>query len=277
MRKNTIILILLLISVLVFNLNAEGSLDGKELFEKAKIKLFDRNWSSALKYLNEYIENYQNEKFYKKSLFYRGKCFEELKKYKKALGSYENYSKVSDNKNLYEEANIAIIDISFKLSKNRNNYYIQKIVDYLDNSEKTIRYYAAFKLSYFKNRKSTKASIPVLKNIIRKEKDLELVDRAKLALMRIDPKHLKSVNKTMDIANKNLNIRIFDKKENKETLSLNIPFMLAKLALEALPDEEKKLLKNKGYSIDSILKKIINTGELFKFEVEDIIIKIWIE
>ncbi len=277
MRKNTIILIMLLMTVFAFNLYADSSLDGKVLFEKAKIKLFDRNWNSALEYLNEYIEDYQNERFYKKALFYRGKCFEELKMYNKALGSYENYSKVSNNKSLYEEANIAIIDISFKLSKNKNNYYIQKIVDYLENSEKIIRYYAAFRLSYFKNKKSTKASIPVLKNIIRKEKDQELVDRAKLALMRIDPKHLKSVNKTIDITNKNLNIRIFDKKKNKETLSLNIPFILAKLALEALPDEEKKLLKNKGYSIDSILETIINSGELFKFEVEDIIIKIWIE
>ncbi len=276
MKKNTIILILLLMSVLAFNLYAEGSLAGKELFEKAKIKLFDRNWSSALKYLNEYIENYQNERFFKKSLFYRGKCFEELKKYQEALDSYENYSKVSDNQNLYEEANIAIIDISFKLSENKKRYYIQKISEYLKNTKKIIRYYAAFKLSYLKNKKYAKASLPVLNNIIKKEKDHELVDRAKLALMRINPKYLKSVSKKQ-MSDKNLNIKIYDKKKKKETLSLSIPFLLAKLALEALPDEEKKLLKNKGYSIDSILEKIINSGELFKFEVEDIIIKIWIE
>ena len=70
---------------------------------------------------------------------------------------------------------------------------------------------------------------------------------------------------------------IFDKKRNRETFSLSIPFLLAKMALEALPGEQKKIMKDKGYSIDSILDQIINTGELFKIEVEDIIIKIWIE
>ena len=276
MKKIILLNIILLLSLSLFNMNADDGLDGKMIFEKAKIKIFDRDWHSALKTLDIYINKYPDKEFYNKALFYKGKCYEELKKYKKALDAYEKYSKVSENKSLSEEANIAIIDISFKLSKNRSEY-LKKISGYLKNSVKTIRYYAAFKLSYARNKNNAKAGVSVLRNILKNEKDQELVDRAKLALMRIDPKYLKSVNKKIDIANKNLYIRVLDKKTDKETLSLDIPFLLAKLALEALPDDEKKLLKNKGYSIDSILEKITKTGELFKLEIDDTIIKIWIE
>ncbi len=277
MKKTKIILMVMLLALMICGLNADNGDDSRDLFEKAKSKLFDRNWSTALTFLNEYIERYPDEEFYKKSLFYRGKCFEELKKYNRALESYEKYSRISDNENLFEEATIAIIDISFKLSKNQKKKYLLKISGYLNNSVKTIRYYAAFKLSYTEDKKYADKGVSVLKNILKMEEDKELVDRAKLALMRINPKYLKSDNRRKHIGNKDLHIVIFDKKRNKETFSLNIPFLLAKLALEALPSEEKKIMKDKGYSIDSVLDEIINSGELFKIEVEDIIIKIWIE
>ncbi len=277
MRKVKILFMVLLIFVFTYNAIANNKSDESNLFENAKIKLFDRDWQSALKTIDLYIKKYPNGEFYKRVVFYKGKCFEELKKYNDALSSYEMYSKISNNKSLYEEANIAIIDISFKLSRN-NTKYLLKVTDYLKSSVKTIKYYAAFKLSYSRNKNKAKLSVPVLRNIINNETDIELIDRAKLALMRIEPKLLKSVNKNREnIENKELHVTIFDKERNKETLSLNMPFLLAKLALEALPDKEKKLLKKKGYSIDLILEKLVKSGIKLKVEVEDIIIEIWLE
>lgn len=277
MRKIRILFMFLLIFVFVYNAIADNNSDDKNLFENAKIKLFDRNWQSALETIDLYIKKHPNGRYYKRLVFYKGKCLEELKRYIGALNSYEEYSKFSNNKSLYEEANIAIIDISFRLSIN-NKKYLLRVINYLKSTTKTIRYYAAFKLSYSKDKKKARLSVPILKNIINNETDIELIDRAKLALMRIDPKLLKFVSKKIKhIENKELHIRIFDKKRNKETLSLNIPFLLAKLALEALPTEDKKLLKKKGYSIDLILEKLVDSGVKLKFEVENIIIEIWLE
>jgi tetratricopeptide (TPR) repeat protein len=254
------------------------TVDGdKELLEKAKLELFDRNWDTALKKLDQLLENFPDSSSYSLALFYKGRCLEEQKKSRAALAAYTEYLKISRNKSLWEEATIAIIDLNFQLYKSGEKQYLKRITEFLESKERTVRYYAAFKLSYAKEKKIAGAAVPVLKRIVTKESDEELVDRAKLALMRINPSYLRELSKTRSIEKRMFNIRIYHKKLKKETFSIKIPFALAKLALEALPDEEKELLKKKGYDLDRLLGTLSDIPEIIRIEGDDVIFKIWIE
>ena len=247
------------------------------LFEKAKLYLFDKEWNRALIQLNTLIQNFPQSKLYPLSLFYKAKCLEELKKPKEALENYSGFLKISKNRSLMEEANIAIIDLCFYLYKKGEKGYIKTITRYLKKKNRMVQYYAAFKLSYAKEKRIAEPAVPVLKKMIEEEDDPELIDRAKIALMRINPSYLKAISKKRDIAKLILKIRIFDKKTKKESLSLNIPFVLAKLALNALPEEGKEVLQEKGYDIDSIIKTLTSSNEILRIENESTIYKIWIE
>ena len=65
----------------------------------------------------------------------------------------------------------------------------------LDDKNKVVSYYAAFKLSYLPERQIAARALPVLLTILDREKDDELRDRAKIAVMRMDPARLKETGR----------------------------------------------------------------------------------
>ncbi len=249
-----------------------------EIFNRAKLALFDRKWDRALAELNRLQELFPSSSYYSQVLFYKGKCFEEKKMPKKALENYNAFLKVSRNESLRDEATRGIIDLNFILhGKTGEKKYLGSIIRFLESRSAFVRYYAAFKLSYVKDKSTASRAVPVLNEIIKKEDDQELVERAKLTLMRIDPDLLKKVASPKSLENRMLKIQVYDKKTKRNTVSLNIPFIFAKLALDSLPKKEKDLLKEKGYNLDKIVETLVKTGEILRIESEDGVFKMWIE
>jgi tetratricopeptide (TPR) repeat protein len=272
------ILIFFLVALLTPALSwAQTGPGDKDLLEKAKLELFDRHWDTALKKLNRLIKDFPNSPHYPQALFFKGKCLKEQEKTVQALEAYTRYLEISKNQSLREEATIALIDLNFDLYKKGEKQYAKKVIGFLKSSNLTVRYYAAVRLSHAGDKKIAEAAVPILKKIVAKERDEELVDRAKLALMRINPDHLKTVSKSRPIEARMLNIHIYHKKLKKETLSISIPFVLAKLALDSLPDKEKKELAQEGYDVDRLLRTLTEAPELLRIESEETIIKIWVE
>jgi tetratricopeptide (TPR) repeat protein len=230
-----------------------------------------------LKKLDRLINDFPNSPHYPQALFFKGKCLKEQGKTIQALEAYTRYLEISKNQSLREEATIALIDLNFDLYKKGEKQYAKKVIGFLKSANLTVRYYAAVRLSHAGDKKIAEAAVPILKKIVAKERDEELVDRAKLALMRINPDHLKTVSKSRPIEARMLNIHIYHKKLKKETLSISIPFVLAKLALDSLPDKEKKELAQKGYDVDRLLRTLTEAPELLRIESEETIIKIWVK
>lgn len=277
MRKKYILTFIVIFGLLPGLLRAQTEHGDKELLEKAKLELFDRNWDTALKKLEQLIIQFPDSSLYPMALFYKGKCLEEQKKSKAALSTYTEYVKISKNKSFREEAFIAIIDLNFQLYKKGEKKHLKRIPEFLKSGERTVRYYAAFKLSYSKDKKIAEAAVPLLKKIVTNERDEELVDRAKLAIMRINPRHLKEVSEDRGFEKRMLIIHVYDKKLKRETFSITIPFALAKLALEAIPEKEKGLIKKEGYDLDRLLETLSKVPEIIRIEGEDTVFKIWVE
>jgi hypothetical protein len=277
MKRLTIpsIIILLLVSACV--LKGETAANDRDLFNRAKLLLFDRNYGMALNVLNQLMTDFPKSPYYSQALFYKSKCLEENKMAKEALKSYYSFLKISKNESLSEEATISIIDLNFLLYKKGEKKHLESIKKFLKHNQRAIKYYAAIKLSYAPKENTANAAVPVLKHVISTETDEELIDRAKLALMRISPRHIKELSKAKSIYSRNLYLQTYNKKTKTITFSFNIPFALAKLALDALPDDEKELLKKEEHDLDKILKLMVETGEIFKLESEESIFKIWVE
>jgi hypothetical protein len=274
MKRKYIITFLLIFSMLISIGLAKSESD---LFEKVKLDLFDKEWDDALKGLEALISDFPDSSHYSQFVFYKSKCLEEKKLLKQALASYQLYLEVSDNKILKEEASISIIDLNFLLYNKGDSSYLKKIYKFLRSNQPMVRYYVALRLSSLKDKKAARKAVPTLNRMISQEDDDELVNRAKIALMKIDPRYLEEISVRTNVETSSLYIRVYDKKLKKDTFSITIPFLLAKLALDALPDKEKGTLSKKGYNLDRILQSLIKTGEIFRLEEDDSIIRIWIK
>lgn len=280
MRKKVIYLIFFLFSS-SFLMSYSQTHPDEILFQSAKILIFDEKWEQAQEKLEELIENFPGSKLYSQAHFYRAKCLSEQKgREAEALKAYQNFLKLKDkNKSLIEESEISVMQLAYELYERGRKSYLKEIEERIDSPSKVIRYFAAIKLSFVENKRIASKGIPVLKQIIKKEKDAELRDRARIALLRVDPDALK------DLADEEyeermliLKLRVYSRGEKEPEFSLNIPWALADLALSALSEEDKENLRQEGYDLDKIIDRLIKErGEIIRLVTKTKIFKIWIE
>ena len=253
----------------------------EKLFQDAKILIFDKKWEDAQEKLEEIIEDYPESSWHSQAVFYLGKCLQEQPGEEvKALNIYKDYIQLDErNERLVEESEVSIIELSFKLYEKGKKSYVKEIERRLSNPNRVIKYMAAFKLSYAKDKKTAKKGLPVLMEILEEERDDELKDRAKIAVLRVDPDALKDFEEERyESRAKILHIRAYEKDGKKIKLSLDIPWALADLALAAIPDEEKESIRDEGYDLDKIIRELTRVkGNIIEIKSEDSVIKIWID
>jgi len=283
MKKVTVNLALILLVSFSLQVFAQTKPDEKLLYE-ARILYLDMKWKKAHEKLDELLKNYPNSRWFSQALYWKAKCLKEQKgKELEALHTYKSYIEREDRtKILTEESETAIIELASGLYKRGKKSYLREIEKRLLSSNKVVKYYAAFELSYIKDKKVAVRAIPTLKKIIEKEGDEELRDRAKIALLRIDPNALKDFEEQKyERKAAVLNIRIYkkDQQGQKELeAKINIPWALADLALRAISEENKDMMREEGYDLDRIRKELLEfRGEIIRIEDKETIIEIWID
>lgn len=280
MKKKAFHLIILLFASSLLLAYTQTQPD-ERLFQEAKILIFDEEWEEAQEKLEELMENYPESQLYSQAIFYKAKCLSEQRgREVKALKAYQDYLGLRyKHKSLAEESEISIMQLAYKLYEKGKKSYLKEIEDRVDSPNKVIKYFAAIKLSFVEDKKIASKGVPVLKQIIRRERDDELRDRAKIALLRIDPDTLKDFEEEeYEERLIILKVRVYTKGEKEPAFSLNIPWALADLALSALSEEDKENLREEGYDLDKIIEKLIRSkGEILRIVTKDKIFKIWIE
>lgn len=285
MKKNiSLILIIAVLLALGAGRPATGQARGGEdarLLQEAKLLIFDKNWTEAEKKLSSLVNNHPQSSYYSQALFYLGKCqSEQTGKEKAALDSFQAFLKRPDRSpGLVEEAEIAIIDLAFRLFSQGQKEYSRLLLDRLSSPSRVIRYYAAMKMSYLQDKDLAGQALPVLLKLIETEKDQELVDRARIAVLRISPQALKDIpDRPGKEGLRLLRIRIYEKGKKVPSLSINLPLALADLAIQAISEEEKARIREKGYDLNRIISDLATAKEkLVRIEEDGNIIEIWIE
>ncbi len=252
----------------------------EELFQEAKIMIFDKEWENAQEKLEELLEDFPDSPLYSQALFYLGRTLENQKgEEKEAISVFKKYILRSDsNEVLTQEAEFSIIKLSFDLYERGRKSYLKEIKTRLYRPDRFVRYYAALRLSYVEDKREAREAVPVLKEILEEEEDQELKDKANIALLRIDPNYFQEYEEKRDERRLMLmKFRVINKRTRAETFSISIPWALADLALANIPEDAKAELRKEGYDLDRILKEVIEGGRILEIETKETIIKIWIE
>jgi len=279
--KNAVLAGLVILALL---LPAHGQARKEEtLFQEAKILLFDEQWKPALEKLDALLGMDLSGPLAAQASFYKAKCLSRMDgREPEAVAVFEDYLSSGDkNPNLAEEAEVTVIDLAYKLYARGNRSYLRDVERRLESPSRVIRYYAAFKLSYVEDNAVAAKSLPVLKNILNTEKDAELRDRAKIALLRVDPEALRHVSSRegRDAAAPRL-LRLEITEGGRSKIKIAIPWTLADLAIQAIPEKEKQILRRKGYDLERIMRELERTKSSIieiSEEEERIFIKIWID
>jgi hypothetical protein len=221
-----------------------------------------------------------------------------LGEHDRALQEYTEYlSRRPADVDLAEEARTSRVRLATKLYEAGKRQHLPIVKDALTDKSKTVRYYAAFQLASL-GAEVGQPAVPVLKRIIAEEKDDDLVERAKLRLLKVDPDALAPATPArattpsprpsarplpappaVRVGNF-LRLHIFERGRSEPKVQINVPIALADLAFKSLPDEAKRDLRRKGYDADNFWEQLKRLGPL---EILEIVgddgerIKIWIE
>jgi tetratricopeptide (TPR) repeat protein len=200
--------------------------------------------------------------------FWIARCSENLGEPERALREYEAYLGAKPgNVALAEEARTARAGLALKLYKrDRKRQHLDLLRASLQDPSRSVRYFAALQLSQLDTSEGAVA-IPVLRELVAREKDPDLVDRAKLGLLRLDPKALAETTPPPAAAPRAparsiawIKVRIFEKEQAQPTVSINLPVALADLVFKSLPDEARDKLRREGYDADNFWQRLKRLG-----------------
>lgn len=196
--------------------------------------------------------------------FWVARCTQNLGELERALREYGRYlDSQPANKPLAEEARTARVDLAARLYKSGHPQHLSLLHAALGDPSRNVRTFAALQLSQLGPEAGAPA-IPVLRSILAGEKDPDLVDRAKLGLLRLDPKALSEAPQAArEVPTRSIawiKVRIFEQGHREPTVSINLPVALADLVFKSLPDEARGALRRKGYDADNFWSRLKKLG-----------------
>jgi len=245
---------------------------------EAKTLFFDRKYAEARKAWTAVRDARTNDA----APYWIARCSELLGEDARALDEYGRYlaARPSDDV-LAEEARTSRIGLALRLYRSGHREHLRVIVDSLDDPSRTVRYFAALQLASL-GPPAGRPAVPVLRRIVEDERDADLVDRAKLALMRLDPQSLPPEpgrrRGGVSVSGRWIHVQIYDK--GKPKVDIRFPLALAELVFKNLPEDTRRELKGRGYDADNFLEQLQELGpaRLVDIQGEDgEKVEIWIE
>jgi hypothetical protein len=218
------------------------------------------------------------------ALYWVARCSESLGESERALGEYAAYLAARPaDRTLVEEAKTSRVALAVKLAKAGKTRHAAVALDALADPNRTVRYFAALQLAAL-GPEAGKPAVPVLREILAEEKDEDLRERAKLALLRLDRQSLAAEASPAPRAHGRaaswVRVRIYEKGVSKPQVSINLPVALADLVFKSLPDDAIADLRREGYDARTFWERLKQTGpaEILTIEGEDgERIQVWIE
>jgi hypothetical protein len=230
-----------------------------ETLREAKTLFFDRDYDAARDAWQEIHAEGQGREA-RSALYWIARCSEKLGEGERALEEYGVYlDSPSSDRTLREEARTSRVGLAAKLYKAGKRRHLEVLHGALHDSSRTVRYFAALQMASL-GREVGRPAVPVLQEILRRETDADLVDRAKLALLRLDRAALAEATPEAAPGGPGraswIKVRIWKEGARKPQLSLNFPVFLADMVFNSLPDEARDDLREEGFDADSFWERL---------------------
>jgi hypothetical protein len=266
--------ILLLIAFFLFPLLAQG--DDAALLRQAKISMFDQQWESALNGLRELQSRFPNSALIPQALFYEALALEKSARKEPAILKYRQFLNRAGNLTaLKENARRSMVELSVQLYREGNRQHIQQALDAVKGPDSSLRNFAAIQLSYISDAEIAEQAVPALRQIAETTDDPELRNQATLALLRINPSLLRPEPSRPTPPGKLLRLQIIEGEGTR--VEMNFPLSLAQLLINALPENARLQLREKGIEADSLMRDLQRSGNVLDIQADSTRIRIWIE
>jgi hypothetical protein len=213
--------------------------------------------------------------------YWIARCSESLGENERAMKEYDAFLALhSRDSALVEEARTSRVGLAAKLYRAGNKRYVTVLREAVNDASKTVRYYAALQMSGL-DADMGHLSAPVLRQILAQEKDPDLVDRAKLGLLRWDQAGLGAVSAAARVVSpaprapgkeaRWVHIRVTEKGGSHPKVAINLPLALAEMVFKSLPDDVKTDLRHEGYDAETFWDRLRRMGasEIISVEGED--------
>jgi len=252
-------------------------------FQEIKLLIFDERWPEALDRLDAFLDRYPESAWASQAVYYRAKSLARIGgREAEAIEAFDRYLGFRDrSRSFVEDAENSIVDLALKLYERGERGAVRDAEKRLESPIRDVRYYAAVQLSYVKDKSVAERTVPILKEIIRHEPPGELRDRARIALLRVAPDELEGADETReDRIARMFHVDITDERTGRSVLSLSLPLALADLVVGALPEEDLRALRAKGYDVAAITRDLRRKkGVILSIRDPDSLksIKIWID
>jgi len=162
---------------------------------------------------------------------------------------------------LAEEARTSRVGLAAKQYRAGARQHAPVLHEALSDPSKTVRYYAALQMSGLDADMGRRAA-PVLRRIMAEEKDADLVDRAKLGLLRWDPSALAEAAGPRPSGRQAhwVRLRITEKGGATPKVAITVPLALAEILFKSLPDHVKTDLRKGGYDAERFWEQLRQLG-----------------
>jgi tetratricopeptide (TPR) repeat protein len=263
---------------------------------EAKALFFDRKYEeSRAKWAEIALAQGPNSEA---ATYWIARCSESLGESERAFREYGVFLDLPPtDTRLAEEAEISRVGLANQLTRAGKPGFLTAVIRSLGDDRAPVRYFGALQVGSLPNLADARKALPVLREIVSASKDADIVERAKLQLLRLEPRSLakappapprpsatpsrvspRSTEKEPQGPARLLRIRI--SKGGKQSVSVTVPFSLAEFVFGSLPDSAKRSLEGKGYDADGFWKRLrsLNIREIVSITGEDgETIEVWVE
>jgi hypothetical protein len=206
---------------------------------------------------------------------------ESLSEPQRAFKEYGDFlARKPADRTLSEQARMSRVGLAARLVKDGHAEYRPRLFEALEDPSRSVRTLAAIELARLGE---CQRAAPILRAMLAEEEDEDLVQRARLGLLRCDPGALDDTSRPRGgdpAAVRWLRVRIFEKAGARPKLALNIPVGLADLVFKSLPEETRDELRKKGYDADNFWERLrrMPPAQILEIEGEEgERVQIWIE
>ncbi len=222
--------------------------------------------------------------------YWIARCSDSLGESERAFREYGAFLDLPpSDARLSEEAEISRIGLATKLTRAGKPGFQPTVLRALADDRPAVRYFGALQVASLPNLADARKATTVLREMVSRAKDADIVERAKLQLLRLEPASLAPAPRSSPPSTTSpakepqglarlLRIRIT--KNGKQNVSVTVPLSLAEFVFSSLPESTKHGLEVKGYDAEGFWKRLrsLNIREIVSIVGDDgETIEIWIE
>lgn len=280
---------MLILTALLSGLYASAEADGKDqdLLNQGKVLIFEKKPDQAYGVFQRLIVEFPRSLFLSQAYFLSARCLQLQEKEAEALRAYELFlQKFPGDPVLYTQSMDSVLELSASLLDKGNGAYKDRLIAGLKNPNKEVRYFAALRCARLKDDRFAATALPVLREIVAKETEPDLTNRARIALLRLEPKVLTKESgarqpgkKESGAATRMLHVEVYQNGIAKPVVELSLPISLAQMAVSAFDESTKQEMRRKGFDVENIWEDLKRLGptDILTLRDRDKLIKLWIQ